>query len=802
MLGLRNWSIRRRLLLAFGGVLIPYLALAGIGALAFQALWQRVEFIQHAAVREIKGVGDIQLAISQLVMPANDYLITGDARQRWLFEQRLAEVHEVLARQEVASFKDPEARRWLEAVRGQVRQMEAISKEILGAPDPRAAPALPAKMITLDQLADEAAASLSHLHEIQHREIEEEAGRGRAVIRRVTAVGLAALLLSLAGGVALALIFSTWLSRPILAIAHGSRLMAEGDLSQRVEATIGGELGVAAGAFNEMAERLNATVAHLKNREGQLHFLHETARSMSVGHELNPLLQRIVETAREVVGGRYGALAVFDRTGPKRRRTDLVKGPSRAVGGGEEPAKIRQFFTVGLTPEERSRIGLPPQGRGLLGYVFRGETLRLDDLTIHPAAVGFPLSHPPMQSFLGTPIRFRREVLGALYLTEKPGGFSADDEALLNTLCADAAVAIKNAHLYEEAQTHRARLTQVFESATDAIIVADSKGTIVSWNKAAQLIFGYDQEEVLGKPLTLLIPERSRDAHLEGFERARSAGELYIMGKTLEVDGLRKDGSEFQLELSLARWKTGGETYFSGILRDITERKRVEQMKSDFVSFTTHQLRTPLAGIKWLLELAAQEPKVPEETQSYIRDSRESAERLIRLVNDLLDASRLESGKLIIVPQETNLYELTLGVLEDLASLIQERGHRLLVTGADLVKPVWVDPQLLRQVILNLTSNAIKYTPPGGEIEIRLRAEGASVRWEIQDSGIGIPKEAQGRLFDKFYRVANGMTLEPEGTGLGLYLVRLIVERLGGRVWCESDEGKGATFIFTLPLPA
>jgi signal transduction histidine kinase len=240
--------------------------------------------------------------------------------------------------------------------------------------------------------------------------------------------------------------------------------------------------------------------------------------------------------------------------------------------------------------------------------------------------------------------------------------------------------------------------------------------------------------------------------------------------------------------------------YYEGFAQDISDRKQADQMKSDFVSFVTHQLRTPLAGIKWLLELASQEPDLSEDVRSYIADAREADERLVRLVNDLLDASRLERGKLTITPKEVDLAALTQSVLDEMKPLIAEKGHR--VTFQPMASsPVWADPQLLRQVVLNMTSNAVKYTPPGGEIAIRLDRDGDALRWAIQDSGIGIPKTSQARLFEKFYRAENVLTIETEGTGLGLYLVRLILEQFEGRVWCESEEGRGSTFFFTVPLP-
>jgi signal transduction histidine kinase len=201
-----------------------------------------------------------------------------------------------------------------------------------------------------------------------------------------------------------------------------------------------------------------------------------------------------------------------------------------------------------------------------------------------------------------------------------------------------------------------------------------------------------------------------------------------------------------------------------------------------------------------MLELASQEEDLPAEAGSYVQDAQAAAQRLIGLVNDLLDVARLERGKLSIALQPVPLGSLTQSVLEETRLLVEEKGHRLELGGDGDGPVVSADPQLLRQVILNLVSNAIKYTRDGGKIEIEMREADGEGRWQIRDSGLGVPAAAQARLFEKFYRADNVTTLETEGTGLGLYLVRLIMEQLGGRVWCESVEGEGATFAFTLPL--
>jgi signal transduction histidine kinase len=235
-------------------------------------------------------------------------------------------------------------------------------------------------------------------------------------------------------------------------------------------------------------------------------------------------------------------------------------------------------------------------------------------------------------------------------------------------------------------------------------------------------------------------------------------------------------------------------------LQDVTREREMSRMKSNFVSFATHQLRTPLSGISWLLELGAGTPDIPEEARSYLDDARQAAQRLITLVNDLLDVSRLESGKLVISPQATDLAELTASVIEDVGGLIRDRNHRLTVRGGEDGLSVHVDPQLVRQVLMNMLSNAIKYTPPGGEIEVDMTREETMACWSVRDNGIGIPRANQARLFEKFYRADNTVAIETEGTGLGLHIARVIAERSGGSLSCESEEGRGSTFFLRLPL--
>jgi len=422
-----------------------------------------------------------------------------------------------------------------------------------------------------------------------------------------------------------------------------------------------------------------------------------------------------------------------------------------------------------------------------------------------------------LQAALAAPIVSGEEAYGVLVVYRRAADdFALREVTLLSTLADHAAIAVRNARLYSEtrqredenaqlyaeASTQRERLGRIFDSTSDGIVLVGRGGEIQAVNRQAGDLLGFDAAAAMGGRLTdLLGGSRTSVANHE-----RALRDLTALVEDPDPGGLgdlelRRTGRIVHWAGQPTKDAAGTTVGFTLTLRDVTQERQVSQMKTDFVSFVTHQLRTPLAGIKWMLELAAQTPRVPPEAESYVADARAAADRLIGLVNDLLDISRLESGKLTVKPQPTSLGALTRSVQDDLASLVREKGHRFSVTGGEQIPLVMVDPQLLRQVVMNLTSNAIKYTPTGGEISIRIGVESpGTVRWAITDTGIGIPKGSLGKLFEKFYRAENVHTVETEGTGLGLYLVRLIVEKFAGQVWCEAEEGRGSTFIFTLPI--
>lgn len=279
-------------------------------------------------------------------------------------------------------------------------------------------------------------------------------------------------------------------------------------------------------------------------------------------------------------------------------------------------------------------------------------------------------------------------------------------------------------------------------------------------------------------------------------------------GATIEYRFLRADGRVVWLR-DTVRLVPGGDDRLQarGVTQDVSAQKLAEaereatlRMQASFVSFASHQLRTPLTGISWMLEMAEHEEGVPPAAAEGIASARLAASRLIVLVNDLLDSARLESGTISLANEPVDLVALTRGALASVQPMIQRMGHVLdldLPAGPLLVRG---DERYGHEVLVNLLSNAAKYTPDGGRITVRAAARDRVARWSVQDTGIGIPADAQDRLFTKFFRAANAESVETEGTGLGLYMVQLIVTRMNGRVWCDSTPGLGSTFFVELPL--
>jgi PAS domain S-box-containing protein len=358
------------------------------------------------------------------------------------------------------------------------------------------------------------------------------------------------------------------------------------------------------------------------------------------------------------------------------------------------------------------------------------------------------------------------------------------------------------------------KFRSVVQSATDGIILAGSDGNIIQWNKGAEEIFGYTEKDVLGEPLTMLMPECYREAHQHGVERIRAGGKPHIIGRTVELEGLRKDGTVFPIGLSVASWKSDGATFYSGIVRDISDQKQAEDvlrnlsealkksdtLKSALLASVSHDLRTPLTSIRTAIDNLLQGDLRWDHAQQHefhLIISEEAA-RLTRLVEDLLDMARIEAGELRPSMQLGAVAEICSNVLDRCEREL--RHHRVRIACSEDLPLVKVDSPLIAEALTHLVENAAKYSPAGSEIVVSARLESNELLISVKDHGPGLKADEFDRVFDKFYRSTRLSDEGASGTGMGLAIARGIIEAHGGRIWVESEFGHGAVFTFALQV--
>ena len=379
------------------------------------------------------------------------------------------------------------------------------------------------------------------------------------------------------------------------------------------------------------------------------------------------------------------------------------------------------------------------------------------------------------------------------------------------------------------------RFRSVVQSAQDAIVISSSEGIIGAWNDAARAMFGYDAKEVLGGPITLLMPERHRDEYREEIGRLRSVDLPSSIGDTVEMHGLRKGGQEFPAEVSFATWNEGHSMMFSAIVRDITERKQAEaaleaeraslarrvaertaelsavnsdlaqalRARDEFLAAMSHELRTPLNAVLGLAE-ALQEgvygPLNQRQLQS-LRNIGKSGRHLLLLITDVLDVVQIGAGRLALQMGPVPVEPVCESSLEMVKSAAREKRLRVISTYDSAVDTVQADGRRLKQILINLLNNGVKFTPEGGTVglEVEGDAEQEVVRFTVWDTGVGMSKEDLGRLFQPFVQLDSGLARSYGGTGLGLALVHQLVDLHGGGVSVESKVGQGSRFTVSLP---
>ena len=355
-----------------------------------------------------------------------------------------------------------------------------------------------------------------------------------------------------------------------------------------------------------------------------------------------------------------------------------------------------------------------------------------------------------------------------------------------------------------EIEIAKKRDEAIMASLGDGIIALDRNGGIVMLNPAAEGVTGKSLPETRGKRIPDLFAFRQEGEpvmKIDDYLNSALNGNAIALPENMYLET-----------------RTGGRAYLAGALvpifdearsvvgvvmtfRDVTYLREVDEMKNSFLSVAAHQLRTPLSTIRWFLELLndPEEGKLKKNQKMFAESAYQSLRNMVELVNRLLAVTRLEGGRVPVRPVPVDLKKMIDGIVDGLAVKLKDRRLGIHFKADETLPSVALDESLAREVFANLIENAVRYTPDGGVVIIAAAVEGEAIHWSIKDSGIGIPKEQQAKIFEKFYRADNAVAHTAEGTGLGLYLAKFIVDAWGGKIWFESEPGQGATFHVTIP---
>jgi PAS domain S-box-containing protein len=484
----------------------------------------------------------------------------------------------------------------------------------------------------------------------------------------------------------------------------------------------------------------------------------------------------IFDSCKNVVGANAGYVALLSRDG---RENELL-----FLDSGGMPCTVDPSLTIPI--------------RGLRAEAYQlGKVVYDNDFSISEWVRYLPIGHVGLDNVLVAPLIIEGRRAGMLELANKPGGFTENDARLASAFGELTAIALLNSQTFESLENSEERFRSVAETASDAIVVTDAQGRIIFWNRGAETMFGYAANEVTNQQATIIMPVRYRQAHKKGLRRVVSTGKSDIIGKRIEMVGLRKNEGEFPLELSLASWTTKEGIFFAAIMRDITEYKKLDQAKDEFISLVSHELRTPLTVVSGSLQTAMAEGISPSEIQDLLQNATEGVGSLAALLDNMLELSRHQANRLDLHITPVSISD----VVDDVIDKLKHQGapHRFSVEVSSNLPSVEADPLRLERILYNLLENATKYSPGESEIQVISRKEDEFVVTHVVDQGIGISPYDRDKLFELFQRAGTAAS-QSEGFGLGLVVCKRLVEAHGGWIKVDSELGRGSTFSFAIPI--
>ena len=553
--------------------------------------------------------------------------------------------------------------------------------------------------------------------------------------------------------------FSARIIQPLNTLAEAADHIARGNLTVPVELSGEDEVAQLGNAFEQMRVRLQA-------RLNDLSLLLNIAQSVSATLDLERGVHPILEGALEETGARVARFVMLG--GNERPQRAFVAGGDASTSQNSAYADLDRAFAAVLT---RRRDPLVIQD--------------LEQLKGTAAAV------EKLQSVAIFPVRPQNSTVAVLWVgDEKKDAFDEARVNFLSTLASQAAVLVENARLFQAAEGGRRRLAAILASTTDAILVTDAEGRLLLTNPAAQNLLALD-ESAYGRPLNgLAMPEALVQA------LTHPGDEQQLPTVEVPIDERRI----FYASIAPIIGIEGAALGMVAVMRDVTHFKELDEMKSEFVATVSHDLRAPLTFIRGYATMLTMVGDLNEKQHDYLERILEGIDQMSALIGDLLNLRRIEAG--VGIRQEPcRLGLILVEAVDTMRARATSKGVTLRLEPTEGAPTVVGDRTLLRQAVSNLVDNAIKYTPAPGQVSVGLGTTPHEAIIHITDTGIGIAPEDQVRLFEKFYRIKRRETGNIQGTGLGLALVKSIIERHGGRVWAESVANQGSTFYIALPLP-
>ena len=515
--------------------------------------------------------------------------------------------------------------------------------------------------------------------------------------------------------------------------------------------------------------------------------LSEASLRINESLDLDTVLQEVLASARDLTRSRYGVFILLDDAGG-----------------------MREFFSSGMTPEQGRKLWAEPDRVRFFDYVGSNqEPLRMRDFPSHARTLGLPEFPPDLMSFLAAPIRHQGEHLGTIYLDEKEGEYTREDEETLVLFASQAAMVITNARRYRDEQRARARLETLIDTSPVGVAVFDARtGAPISFNRETRRILGgvWNPDQSPQEFLENLTLRRAdgREISIEdpSMAKALSTGETV---RAEEIVLSVPDGRSVTVLINATPSRSEDDNEMETVvvtLQDMTSLEELEKLRAEFLGMVSHELRAPLTSIKGSADtlLESFNSLDSAEVVQFIRIIKSQAERMRDLISELLDVARIETGTLSVTPEPVEV-----GILVDEArnTFLTGGGRRNFKIDMELDLPwVMADRRRIVQVLSNLLSNAARYSPESSTVRVSASLGEDCVEISVADEGRGLSPEEMPFLFRKFSRVlSQGGNREAPDTGLGLAICKGIVEAHGGRIGAESDGvGLGSTFTFTLPV--